>query len=405
MQFVQPAQQQVPKMSRTFTLKLTALAVLVVVATIGQSPANAQQVAQLAAQPQEADLQQRLARIDQMVMARMAEQNIPGYCLTVIKDGQVVLHKPYGFADLANHVPTTNATVFGLASLTKTFTAMTLLSLVDRGLVNLDDPLAKYIEGLTPPYQSLTIRQLASMTAGVPKVVQREVAWRDQLGILDHTPLSSAPGSEFLYSNFSYRLLGSVIERVTKRPYFEVVREVILGPLQMDSTATTVMLAPSGRVAQAYGDNMGKGPLHVVEYKDPDVSFAAGMLATTSDDLLKYVFGMMSGRMLSQPGYRTLWIDRPPLTSGQPSNWAFGWGSAFNPNYGCRVNSMNGGTPGVASTIILLPEQNSAVIALCNLRKPQTYAIAKAAAHIAFGKDIRSEPVVDEEPQSETFGD
>ena len=334
----------------------------------------------------DADFPQRLARIDSMVQEQMSSLNIPAYCLVVIKSGRVVFQKPYGYANLRRREANTNDTVFGLASLTKTFTALTLLSLVDKGLVALDDPLAKYLSDLSPPYRPLTIRQLASMIAGVPAKLSQEVLWKDQMDILCGTPLASQPGSEFLYSNFSYRLLGSVITRVTGRPFLDVVGETILGPLNMSSTATTVLLQPTGRVAQAYADDMGQGPLREIDYKNPAISFSAGMLATTSNDLVKYVFGLLSNRMLSQQGYETMWKYRPPLSTGKPSKWAFGWSAGANPKMGGNwVVSMNGGTQGVASTIILLPEANSAVIALCNLRKPPVYAIASTAAKIAFG--------------------
>jgi len=111
-------------------------------------------------------LEDRLARADRMVATRMGEQNIPGYSLIVMKDGRVVFKKSYGFADLAGQRPATSNTIFGLASLTKTFTALTLLTLVDRGLIDLDSPVGKYMDGLSPPYQALTIRQLDSMTGG-----------------------------------------------------------------------------------------------------------------------------------------------------------------------------------------------------------------------------------------------
>lgn len=350
-----------------------------------------------AAQSTPEDRQRRLQKIDSFVNEQMAQLNIPAYCLAIIDNGQLIFQKPYGFADLATRRPATNDTVFGLASNTKTFTALTLLKLVDKGLVGLDDPLSKYIKGLTPPYQMLTIRQLASMCAGVPSKLSQAVLWKNQLEILDHTPLESKPGTQFLYSNYSYRLLGQVISNVTGQDYLDVVREAILAPLQMNSTATTVLLQDTGREAQAYGDEFGKGPLRQIEYKNPRITMAAGMLASTTDDLIKYVFGLMSGKMLSPQGYKTLWYDRPALSNGQPNNWAFGWGSGPNKNLGGQFTvSMNGGTPGVASTIIILPERKSAVIALCNLRKPPVYAIARMVARMAFSNDD-SAPIEEEE--------
>lgn len=336
-------------------------------------------------QIQNDELTQKLQAVDQMVMERMQTLNMPGYCLAIIKNGKVVFQKPYGFADLNQRRPVTNQTVFGLASLTKTFTALTLLSLVDKGLVNLDDPLAKYVKDLSPQYQNLTIRQLASMTAGVPKVVPQEVEWRNQIPILNKMPLQFEPGSQYLYSNFSYRLIGSVITNVTKRDYLEVVRETILNPLQMNNTATTVIMSKYGIVATAYGDNNGRGPLRQIEYKNPEVSFSAGMLASTSDDLIRYVFGLMSHQIISPDGYKTLWYQRPGLTTGAPSPWAFGWSVGKKEKMGGQyVCSMNGGTPGVASSIIIFPESNSAVISLSNLRKPPVYQIAQKAAAIMF---------------------
>lgn len=330
----------------------------------------------------------QVAQIDQFVQNQLAQLAVPGYHLTVIKNGNVILHRGYGMADIAQRRPVSDYTVFGLASLTKTFTALTLLALVDKGLVSLDDPLQKYLKGLTPEYKNLTIRQLASMTAGVPKTVPNEIRWPDQIEPLIHLPLQSQPGTAFLYSNFSYRLLGSVIETVSGRPYLEMVREVVLAPLGMNNTATTVILERSGMLAQAYGDNSGNGPLRAINYKDPQISFSAGMLATTGNDLVNYVKGLLAQQVLSPDGYKTLWYYRPGLSSGAPSPWAFGWSSNENAALGGkRVISMNGGTPGVASTIMLIPETNSAVIALSNLRKPPVYQIAKSVLRMAFAEN------------------
>jgi CubicO group peptidase (beta-lactamase class C family) len=379
-----------------------------VVLLIGFGPCHAQDQA-VAPPAQDIELERKLQAVDQMVMQRMQMLNMPGYCLAIIKNGKVIFQKPYGFADVNSRRPVTNQTVFGLASLTKTFTALTLLSLVDKGLINLEDPLAKYVRDLSPQYQNLTIRQLASMTAGVPKVVPQEVEWKNQLPILDKMPLQSEPGSQFLYSNFSYRLIGSVITNVTKRDYLEVVRETILNPLEMNNTATTVIMDKYGIVATAYGDNNGKSPLRQIEYKNPEVSFSAGMLASTSDDLVRYVFGLMSNKIISPKAYQTLWYERPPLSTGAASPWAFGWSVGRKEKMGGQyVISMNGGTPGVASSIIIFPESNSAVISLSNLRKPPVYQIAQKAAAIMFAPvnaQVQAPPAQEEEQTPESGSD
>lgn len=340
---------------------------------------------QQSAPPSDADFQQRLAKIDAMIKEQMVTCNVPGYSIGIIKSGQVVFEKCYGYADIERRIPVTNDTIFGLASVTKTFTGVTLLSLVDKGLVGLDDPLEKYVDGLTKPYKGLTVRQLSSMAAGIAEKVNPEVEWKDQLNILVNTPLVSEPGSQYLYSNFSYRLVGSIIAKASGKRYLEMVNETILAPLQMKNTATTVMLAPTGMVAQGYALNKAK-QLVPVEYKSPAVSFAAGMLASNCNDMLKYALGLMSRRLLSEQGYRTLWYDRPPLTTGQPNPWAFGWKAGPNASIGGQHQVFWGGaTQGVGSIIIILPESNCAVVALSSLRTPEVHQIGKTAMRMAFG--------------------
>lgn len=325
-------------------------------------------------------------QIDSLVVQRIREQNIPGYAISVVKDGRLIIHNSYGFQNLEQQRPATNQTVFGLASVTKTFTAFCLLSLVDKGLISLEDPLDKYFRDLGDDYKKLTIRQLASMIAGVPSNIGEQRPWTQQFDQLVHTPLVSQPGSKYLYSNYSYRLLGSVIESVTGKPYLEYVNETMLVPFGMVSTGTTATLAQSGLVAQVYGDNNGAVPPHPIPFMNPAAQFSAGMLESSSDDMLKYAEALLSRKVLSPKAYQTLWYERPPLTTGEPSKWAFGWGSKVAPLYGnARTVSMNGGVPGVASTMILFPEKNSCVVTLCNLRKPPVYKIATEVAALVFG--------------------
>lgn len=382
----------------------SAFAIGITFATFAQA-CFAQQLAQATESAPGGASQPPIAKaVDDLVIRELTEQNIPGYALAVIQNGNLIVHRGYGVMDLQTRQPVTPQTVFGLASLTKTFTALTLLTLVDQGKVGLDDTLDMYVSNLTPPYQKLTVRQLASMTAGVPKEVSQEVAWRNQLPILVNTPLMSQPGTEFLYSNFSYRLLGDVIEKASGKPYFELVRERIFTPLQMTSSGTTVEFASSGMLASPYGDNNGQSQVRSVEYKNPAISFSAGMLASTVDDLIKYSQALLSRQLLSPAAYQTYWYQRPPLPSGKPSPWAFGWASTDGPKYGTRMVAMNGGTPGVASTIILFPEKNSAVISLCNLRKPAVPAIARKVASLVFAvaqPPATGQPAPNEEPSGE----
>jgi CubicO group peptidase (beta-lactamase class C family) len=321
-----------------------------------------------------------IERVDALVATEMKAQRLPGYALTVIKNGNVIIKKGYGLADLEKGRPVTAKTVFGLASLTKAFTAICLLSLVDQGRIKLDDTLDRYIPKLPKTYQKLTLRQLATMTAGVPSDITPEVEWDKQLDVLTTRPLASEPGSSYLYSNFSYRILGSVIEKVTGKRFIDAISETILLPNGMNNTGTTVSLAATGLVAQGY-DERGK-----VNYRRPEISFSSGMLASNLEDMTKYVLTLLAGMILSPESYQTMWYQRVTLTNGLKSNWAFGWASRTEPFSGkTHVVEGMGTNVGVASTLMILPEKNSAVISLCNLQKPSVYRISQRVAAIVFG--------------------
>lgn len=326
-------------------------------------------------------------RIGNLVQAQCQELNIPGYALAIVKDGKLFYSAGFGLADMEQRRPATAETIFGLASVTKTFTALALLSLVDRGQINLDGTVATYLPEVRGNWRNLTIRQLASMTAGIPKGIPREVDWPDEMQILEKQPLLYPPGSNYTYSNPSFRLLGTIIEKVTGTPYLKVVRDLITDPLNMPCTGAPERLMQTGLVAAPYGDQMGQGPLRRIEYKRSAISFSAGILFSNVLDLARYAQALMDRKVVSPAAYEQLWFNRPGLPNGQPSNWAFGWGSTIDPTFQQRRIGMNGGDPAVSSTVLIFPDSRTAIIGLSNLNKPPVYRIARMVARMVLGAE------------------
>jgi CubicO group peptidase (beta-lactamase class C family) len=174
-----------------------------------------------------------------------------------------------------------------------------------------------------------------------------------------------------------------VIEKVTGKKYVDVVGEIILAPLGMTSTGTQ-LTAPAGTLASPYMQQDGEGPIRKLPpYRNPAIPFAAGMLFSDVDDMLAYAQALMDGKILSQAGYETLWVKRPPLSTGKPCSWAFGWLVSSPLSFGGRrLVSMNGGVPGVASSILIFPDDKIAVVALANLRKKSVNKIVNEAAQV-----------------------
>lgn len=315
-----------------------------------------------------------LKAIASRVESEAAACQVPGYGLAIIDNGRIVLTETRGYSNLASRTAVSVDTVFGLASLTKTFTALALLQLVDQGKINLDDPVGKYIN-VGPNWHNLKIRDLASMRAGLPASRADELPWPEESRYLQKQPLSYEPGSQFLYSNPSYRVLGDLIAAVSGRPYLQYIAENILQPLDMHHTGTVEL----ANVSSQYVDK--RGGLQQIAPKNPWTSYSAGMLAASLGDLCLYAQALLDHKLLSDSAYKTYFYERPPLSTGAAANWGFGWASSINAKAGNRrMLTMNGGLPGVASTIILFPEQRIAVVALANLRHADVYKVSKHAA-------------------------
>lgn len=348
----------------------------------------------------DAELRKRLSAL---VEQQCQVNNIPGYAISVVKDGRIFFQAGFGLADIESRRPVMPETIFGLASVTKTFTALCLLMLVDRGLINLDSTADRYLPDVPGRWAKLTIRQLATMTAGLPKGLPHELPWPQEMRVLGKKPLLFAPGTDYCYSNPGYRLLGSIIEKVTGRPYAQVVADFITGPLAMPSTGPPEMLSQTGLIAAPYGDNQGTAPVHRIAYKPSEISFAAGMLFSNVIDLSRYAQSLLDNTvMLSRQAYETLLYDRPPLPSGRRSNWAFGWGSKLDAGAGNqRRIGMNGGDPAVASTILMFPDSRLIVIGLSNIHKPGVYRIAQMAGGLMLA--CSQEPPQTEAPEGEPY--
>src|ERR1051325_10988386 len=194
--------------------------------------------------------------IEKLFKGFMERSQAPGAVLGVIVDGELVWVKAAGVREKTNNAPVTPDTAFRIASMTKSFTAMSILKLRDDGKLSLDDPVAKYVpEFANLPYptsdsQVLTIRHLLTHSEGFPE----DNPWGDrQLAQSDATlrewlragiPFSTAPGTAFEYSNYGFAILGQIVAKASGRPYADYVRDNILRPLGMNASIYEMSSVP-----------------------------------------------------------------------------------------------------------------------------------------------------------------
>jgi CubicO group peptidase (beta-lactamase class C family) len=318
----------------------------------------------------------------------MAARHIPGLALAVVHEGSVVLARDYGDADLSHHVPVTDSTVFLIASITKTLTAVATLRLVDEGRVGLDDPIGQTVPDLPESWRPVTVRQLLQHVSGVPSFTDydeppcetppppdvRAYTVRDALAEVSCLPLGFPPGTEFSYSDTGYHLLGLLIEAVTGRPYEQALDDLLFRPLGIHSTRLLDPEAIIPHLARGYTWD-GAGFLNGPELSGA-TEYASGGFVSTVHDMARWAAALGSPDVLRPETWATAW------TSGPDPDTPYGMGFSLRPIAGHRQVGHTGGGPSAATVLALFPDDGLAVIVLSNANQP-AFSMRELAGGIA----------------------
>lgn len=199
-----------------------------------------------------ADLAAAIDAIDKTVASELARDNLGSITVGVVADGRLVWTRSYGYADMEKKLQATSDSVYRIGSITKQFTALMLLQLVEQEKVRLSDPVEKYfpeinqVRGRIPGAPPITLVQLATMTSGLDREPENldtylkgpVSEWEKVLiSALPHTRYAYEPDTHYLYSNIGYAILGAALGRAAGQPYTEYVRQHIFAPLGMTRTA------------------------------------------------------------------------------------------------------------------------------------------------------------------------
>jgi CubicO group peptidase (beta-lactamase class C family) len=336
------------------------------------------------------------AQIDAAYAAFSQQHNIPGIVAGIVLGGRLVHVTALGLADVEAKRPVTAETAFRIASMTKSITALAILSLRDQGRLALDTPLAEHVPQFaaiplpTTDSPPVTVRHLLSHVAGFVT----DDPWGDR--VLGMTPaaldalmaagklFARAPGLAFEYSNLGYALLGRVLTNVSGEPYQAFVHRTILQPLGM--VRTTFDAFEAARDDFAWGHRFDEGTWSR-ERLEPDGEVGAmGGLATTAADYARYVAFLLdawparddpeNGPVRRSTVREMSLFHAPPflpeaVDGRAPAASAYGYGLANSADakLGRRIHH-SGGLPGYGSHMLLLPGSGIGIFAFGN----RTYA-------------------------------
>jgi CubicO group peptidase (beta-lactamase class C family) len=312
------------------------------------------------------------------IISNLASNNKFSGVVLIAENGKVKYNKAVGYIDYANHKPLNKYSIFELASVSKQFTAMTIMMVKEKGLLRYDDLVEKYIN---IPYKGMTIRQLLTHTSGLPDYQaimdsywdKSKVAGNDD--IINYLnkyapPKLFEPGEKYLYSNTGYVLLASILEKVSGRDFIEFCNTEIFNKLKMNHTAIRSLQE------KAEIKNFAIGHVFVPERNDyiradsfPSSNYTIwlgnrkgpGRISSTADDLLKWDQALYTNYLLSQTTLEEAFTPML-LNNGAISNYGFGWDLIPEHN----IVWHNGDNPGYKTLIIRFLKTKTTLIVLCN---------------------------------------
>jgi CubicO group peptidase (beta-lactamase class C family) len=333
-------------------------------------------------------------RVDQ-IFAAYDKADSPGCALGVIRNGNFVYRKGYGAASLELGVPLSSQSVFYMGSVSKQFTAASVVLAAEQGFLSLDDNIRKYIPELPDYGKPITLRAMLHHTSGFRDVLGLlEISGRSAMDlhskdelidlVARQKALNYNPGEEFLYSNTNYFLLAEVVHRATKKALSEFAAENIFQPLGMTHTRfyDDHTLVVPGRVP-AYGPGSKGGFL--VNWSTNFDKVGDGGLMSSVDDLLLWDRNFYENRL----GKGTLLKEmqtRGVLNSGKQISYALGLTLG---TYGDLPIVEHGGALfGYRTEIFRFPEQRFTVLCLCNLSSADPARLSRQVADVYLRKDL-----------------
>lgn len=331
-------------------------------------------------------LAQNTTRMDQVVQSYVADRQFMGSAL-VARGPEVLYSKGFGSANLEWDVPNTPNTKFRLGSITKQFTAASILLLQERGKLNVDDPVRKHIADAPAAWDKITLYHLLTHTSGIPsftgfpdyaKLEPYATTPLELVARFRDKPLEFEPGERWNYSNSGYVLLGYLVEKISGQSYDKFVQENLFGPLGMKDSGYDSNSAVIPRRASGYVYRDGRfehaGFIHM------SIPHGDGALYSTTEDLLKWEQGLFGGKLL-QPG------SLEKMTTPFKNDYAFGL--SVSTRAARKVIEHGGGIEGFNTFLAYYPEDKLTVAVLSNVNGGAPTEIARKLAALARGETVQ----------------
>ncbi|WP_257173624.1 serine hydrolase [Colwellia sp. M166] len=318
--------------------------------------------------------------IDDFLRAEMLERKIPGLQLAVVKNGKIIKTASYGLANIQDAVAVDDDTVFSINSITKAFTGVAVMQLVEQGKLELSAKISKYLADLPVEWHNVTVKQLLTHTSGLPdimngdtgKLISNEGA-KASWELVKQRPLDFAANSQFSYNQTNYLLIGKIIDSVSGQNFIDYITQNQLrkaGMKRTEEAGFSNLHDVIAHSARRYTYYYGAGEIANVKAIDfPEFLRTAAGMSSSAKEIATWVIALQNGELLSKPSsIETLWTPAV-LTNGKTkgfnnllNGYALGW-----PVVARHEHPAVAPSGGNRAAFFVYPEDDLSIVVLTNL--------------------------------------
>lgn len=306
----------------------------------------------------------------------------------IARDGKPVFSKGYGMANYELGAPNMEGTIFKIGSLTKQFTALAVMQLVEKGKLNVNDPISRHLKNCPEAWSGISIQNLLTHTSGIPNVSSLP-DWDEIHGLQPYTdeqvvdlyrnlPLLFKPDEKYKYSNSNYDLLGLIIEKVSGISYYTYLEKNIFEPLGMRNTGLSDPRKLTYNRADGYYTVLNE--FVNAPYFNIRLAFASGSLESTLKDMLLWDQALYTNKLLSQQSLTEMFTP-------YKNNYGYGW--IISRKFDQNSMSHSGSVNGFSSFLFRFPEDRTTIIVLSNSDRASAGRVAHDLAALVFEKPYK----------------
>ncbi|MCD6048696.1 MAG: flp2 [Verrucomicrobia bacterium] len=349
----------------TYSSTLPSRLIIALVALLFSLPLPAAE-----AQP---NLTNAIAQARAIIQKELAPK-VPGVSVAVAIDGKVVWSEGFGYADLEAKKPVTTETKFRIGSISKSLTSVGFALMVERGQIDLDAPIQKYVPDFPDKGALITTRMLGGHLSGIRHYVgfenRRNQPYTNShaaLTIFQNDPLVAPPGTKYHYTTYGWTLLSAAMESALQQDFVSYMDKNVLQPLDLKHTRADQKGVVDPHCTKFYSDNL-LGKFTTAPEVDSSYKWAGGGYLSTPEDLVRLGSALLQPGFLKASSLKLLFT--PQKTSdGKPTNYGLGW-SIGKDAEGHRIYWHTGGSTGGKSVLLLHPETKTVFALVSNHSTP-----------------------------------